>query len=298
MRILIAGATGFVGQFLCHSLTKGHEVYALTRSVEKAKDIIPGTTPVHWPDINSSFELPHTHFDVVINLLGENIAGGRWTEERKKALFDSRITGTKNLFKQLKSAQVDCYIQSSAVGFFGNTGDNLVTEDSVAGEGFLAKICQSWEGEALMHQDQYKRSAILRFGVVLGPNGGALDKMLPAFKLGIAGRLGDGKQYMPWIHVDDIVRIVEKLISDKSTQGIFNVVAPERVTNTEFTKTLGRVLGRPTILPAPEFAIKLALGEMSQVLLEGQNVEPEHLRHIGYEFKYPKLKEALDSVVS
>lgn len=298
MRILIAGATGFVGQFICHSLTKEHEVYALTRSVEKAKDIIPGTIPIHWPDINSSFELPHNKFDVVINLLGESIAGGRWTEERKKALFDSRITGTKNLFKQLKSAEIDCYIQSSAVGFYGDTKDNLVTEDSSSGDGFLSKICQSWEGEALMHQNQYKRAAILRFGIVLGPDGGALDKMLPAFKLGIAGRLGDGKQYMPWVHVEDIVGVVHKLISEKSYQGIFNMVAPERVTNAEFTKTLGNVLGRPTILPAPEFAIKLALGEMSQVLLAGQKVEPEHLKQIGYDFKYPKLKEALDSVVS
>ena len=300
MKILITGATGFIGQKLCQSLQKEHEVYGLVRDVKRASKKLSGINLVHWPDIHSSFELPAEieKIDVVINLMGENIAGGRWSDERKKALYDSRIVGTKNLFAQLKSVKIDTFIQASAVGFYGDTRDKKVDESVRAGSGFLAKICEHWENEALVHQDQYERLCIFRLGIVLGEAGGALNKMLPAFKLGIAGRLGDGKQFMPWIHREDVVGLFQEAIQDNSWKGIFNAVSPGLVTNAEFTQTLGDVLKRPTVIPAPEFAIKLALGEMSQVLLEGQGAVPKHALDKGYNFKYSELKQALSTIVS
>lgn len=298
MKILVTGATGFIGQKLCEKLKDDHEVYAPVRSLKSAEKKLPGVKLISWADIHSPFEIETQELDVVINLMGENIAGGRWTSDRKKALYDSRIVGTKNLFAQLKSVKINTVIQASAVGFYGNSGSRQVDEESSAGEGFLAKICENWENEAKIHKDQYQRLCIFRLGVVLGKGGGALEKMLPAFKFGVAGKLGDGQQYMPWIHRDDVIGMMVKAINDSSWNGIFNAVSPNPKTNEEFTKTLGDVLGRPTILPAPAFALKLILGDMSQVVLQGQNAQPKRALEGSYQFKFEELKPALSSIVS
>lgn len=297
MKILITGATGFIGQKLCESLKAEHEVLALVRNLKSAEKKLPGIKLISWPDIHSSFEINEPKLDVVINLMGENIAGARWSEERKKSLYDSRIIGTKNLFKQLKSTRISTFIQASAVGYYGDSGDEKVDENSSQGQGFLAKICENWENEAKIHQDQYERLCIFRLGVVLGENGGALEKMLPAFKFGVAGKLGDGEQYMPWIHRDDVIGLIKKAIETQSWMGVYNAVSPNPVTNLEFTKTLGNVLSRPTLLPAPEFALKLILGDMSRVLLDGQRALPAKALEAGYQFKYKEVKKALSAIV-
>jgi uncharacterized protein (TIGR01777 family) len=224
---------------------------------------------------------------------------GRWTEVKKRRILESRVKGTRLLSEALagrepRPAVLAC---ASAIGLYGDRGDEQVTEQSPAGEGFLADVVQAWEGAAAPARDGGIRVVNLRFGIVQSKDGGALATLLPIFRLGLGGPVGSGRQYVSWVAIDDVVGAIQYALANDSLSGPVNGVAPEPVRNSEYGRTLGRVLGRPAVLPAPAFAVRLALGEFAQELLGGQRVVPERLRRSGYEFRYPQLEPALRHVL-
>jgi uncharacterized protein (TIGR01777 family) len=233
--------------------------------------------------------------DAVVHLVGEPIVDSRWTDAQKKLIRDSRVLSTRNLVAGLRSAdsKPSALISGSAVGFYGNRGDEPLEENAAAGGGFLSETCRDWENEAAAASDVGIRVVQVRTGVVLSAEGGALKKMLPPFKVGVGGRLGSGRQWFPWIHIDDIVGIFRHAILTSSMKGPANGAAPEAVTNAEFTKQLGRALHRPAFLPVPELALRALMGEMADVLFDSQRVVPKAALEAGYEFQYPVLARAL-----
>jgi uncharacterized protein len=239
-------------------------------------------------------------FDAVIHFAGESIVG-RWTEEKKKAIRESRVQGTRNLAAALAQSKVRpaVLVCASAVGFYGNRGDELLREDSPGGQGFLPEVCREWEDASRIATEAGIRTVNIRIGLVLSAKGGALRSMLTPFKLGLGGRIGSGQQWWSWIHVDDIVRGIHHAIRTESLSGPVNLVAPNPVRNAEFTKVLAAVLGRPAFFPVPEFALRLAFGEMAaaELLLASQRVEPEKLRASGYTFRFRELRAALENLV-
>ncbi|MBN9394705.1 MAG: TIGR01777 family oxidoreductase [Candidatus Melainabacteria bacterium] len=285
MKIAIAGATGLVGKELTKYLTsKGHEVSAIRRE---------GSPEAPYPQVTPDYL---EQFDALINLAGENIAAGRWTDEQKKKILDSRVNTTRALVTALNQTKnkPTVFINTSAIGIYGNRGADLINEESSAGKGFLADVCRAWEAEANKAQRQNLRVAIARFGVVLDPKGGALNKMLLPFKMGAGGILGDGRQYMSWIGMHDLVRAIEYILETDSLIGPINMTAPNPATNQDFTSALGHVLHRPTIFPAPAFVLNIVLGQMAQeMLLEGSRVMPDQLTSKGFKFDYPNLENAL-----
>jgi len=292
MKILIGGSHGLVGTALIKSLeTEGHEIFRLVRHAPTSK------TEVEWSPDRYSIALARIEgFDAVVNLAGESIAEGRWTEDKKRRIRESRVKGTKLLGDALANLAVPpkILVCASAIGFYGNRGDELLTESSAPGDDFLAKVCAEWEGATALATEKGIRVVNARFGVILDTNGGALKKMLPPFRIGVGGKVGSGKQWMSWIALDDVVGGIQFALANDSIRGPVNFVAPVPVTNAEFTKTLGKVLSRPTIFPIPAFAIKLLFGEMGEaLLLGGQRVAPERLIAEGYEFSYPQLEQAL-----
>ncbi len=292
MKILIGGSHGLVGTALIKSLeTEGHEIFRLVRHAPASK------TEVEWSPDRYSIALARIEgFDAVVNLAGESIAEGRWTEDKKRRIRESRVKGTKLLGDALANLAVPpkIFVCASAIGFYGNRGDELLTETSAPGDDFLAKVCAEWENATALATEKGIRVVNARFGVILDTNGGALKKMLPPFRMGVGGKIGSGKQWMSWIALDDVVGGIQFALANDSIKGPVNFVAPVPVTNAEFTKTLGKVLSRPTIFPIPEFAIKLLFGEMGEaLLLGGQRVAPERLVAEGYEFSYPQLGQAL-----
>lgn len=297
MKILITGATGFIGQKLTNKfIQEGHEVHALVRNPKKAASLLDGAHLIQWSDIASTFETDQSFFDVVINLVGENIAQKRWNEERKQALYDSRVLATRNLFKSLKEVQIHTVIQASAIGIYGSRAAEKLDEESSLADDFLGRLCQDWEQAAKEQAHTYQRLCVFRLGVVLGAEG-ALAKMLPAFKLGVGGRLGSGTQFMSWVHIDDVIAAISNATEDSNFAGVYNLTAPHPVSNLEFTKTLGKALGRPTIFPAPAGMLQLILGEMSQLLLKGQRVYPKRLEQQGMSFQFKNLESALKDLV-
>ena len=232
--------------------------------------------------------------DAVINLSGEGIADRRWTEERKRALADSRLLSTRSLVAAInrQATPPRVFVSGSGIGYYGDRGDELLTESASPGADFLARLCVDWEREA-EQASAVTRVAIVRTALALHSSGGALARMLLPFKLGVAGRLGSGQQYFPWIHRRDWVALVNWLIATAEARGAFNAVAPTPVTNAEFTRTLGRVLRRPTILPAPAFALRLALGELADSLLTGQRAIPARAEEMGFRFQFRELEPAL-----
>ena len=236
----------------------------------------------------------------MIHLAGESIAGLRWTDEKKKAIRDSRVFGTRSMietFDKLKQ-KPKTFIAASAVGFYGDRGDDVLTESSSAGKTFLAEVAKEWEAESRRAEDLGIRTVLLRSAIVLSKEGGALATMLTPFKLGVGGVIGDGKQWMSWISLDDVVGIVNYALEHENVRGAVNNTSPNPVTNEEFTKTLGTVLYRPTFLPLPEFAVHMVLGEMGDaLLLDSTRVVPKRLMDAGYEFKYPELNSALKRAV-
>ncbi len=296
MRILITGATGLLGQALTTSLLEnGHEVLKASR-----KDPID-ESHVKW-SIDSGFADPEKleGLDVVVHLAGENVSGLRWTDEKKKAIRDSRILGTRNVVDAISNLKnkPKTFIASSAIGFYGERGDEEMTETSPAGDNFLAGVCKEWEIESRRAEDAGIRTVLLRTGIVLSKEGGALSTMLLPFKMGVGGVVGSGKQWMSWISLDDEVAIINYCIENENIRGAVNAVAPNPVTNAEFTKTLGEVLYRPTFLPLPEFAVSMIFGEMGDaLLLASTKVLPKRLEDAGFEFKYPNLKEAIENAV-
>jgi uncharacterized protein len=297
MKILISGASGLVGTALIPTLiAKGHSVVRLVRKKPS------GTDEIRW-DAEKGFsvgeEAKLEGFDAVIHLAGDNVAGGSWTDEKKRSIKESRTLGTKVLVEALKNLKKKpkIFISASAIGFYGNRGDEILTEESLKGTGFFPDVCDAWENEA-REAAAFARIVMLRIGVVLAKEGGALDKMLTPFKLGVGGVIGSGKQWMSWISIDDIIGIVNYAL-EKPLRGIYNTTAPTAATNYAFTKALGRALSRPTFFPLPEFAIKMMFGEMGEtLLLQGCRVEPKRLIEIGYKFKFPNLDEALKHVLS
>ena len=298
MKALVTGATGLVGLELLRRLE--HAV-VLTRDVtESERRLGAGVRawawqPSHEPAPAAAFE----GVDVVFHLAGEPVADGRWTEERKRRIRDSRVLGTRHLVATLaKSASLPrVLVCASGVDFYGHRGDTELREGTAKGQGFLSDVCEAWEAEARVAEGYGIRVVMARLGLVLALRGGALARMLPPFRLGIGGKLGDGRQWLPWVHLDDAVGLLLHAARDERLRGPLNVVAPEAVTNAQFTRALGQALGRPAVLPVPRLALRVVFGEISQALLDSRRVVPGVALETHYEFRYPRLAPALASCV-
>ena len=296
MNVLVSGSSGLIGSALVPALSAdGHAVRRLRRAPGSGADA------TSWnPDDGTFAEGALDGLDAVVHLAGENIAGGRWTASRKSRIRDSRVEGTRRLCAALAALETPprVLVAASAIGFYGDRGDALLDESAAPGIGFLPEVSRSWEAAAAPAREAGIRVVHLRIGIVLSPAGGALGQMLLPFKLGVGGVLGSGDQYMSWIALDDLVGIVRHALADESLSGPVNAVAPRAVTNREFTRTLGQVLRRPTILPAPAFALRIALGEMADaLLLASTRVDPAALRGGSFEFRHPELDGALRQVL-
>lgn len=295
--LLITGGTGFIGQVLCQKLIeKGYALTVLSRQREADVKAQCGRVT----SIQSLSELTdHSGFDGVINLAGEGIAEKRWSDERKQALRDSRIALTEHLVQTMRTFKHKpaVLVSGSAIGFYGDQGDRLVDENTQPNDDFSHRLCRDWENSANAATDDGIRVCFSRTGLVVGRDGGFLQRMLLPFKLCLGGRLGSGEQYMPWIHRQDVVNALVWMLENDSATGPYNVVSPNPVTNREFTRTLGRVLNRPTPFPAPAFVLRAAFGEMSRLLLTGQKARPERLLNEGFEFRFPELENALADAV-
>lgn len=299
MKIAIGGASGLIGKALGAFLgTGGHEVARLVRPSAEAD----GGSTISWDPYRAQIDAAALEgLDAVVLLSGENVAGGRWTRERKRKIMDSRTLTTRVLSEALARAEnkPKVLVCASAIGYYGDQGDQVLTERSRKGEGFLSDVCEAWEDSTRPAADAGIRVVNLRIGVVLSPEGGALAKMLPAFKVGAGGVLGSGEQYMSWISIEDVVGAIQHAIDTESLEGPVNLCAPNPVTNRELTETLGRVLGRPTVVPAPAFALRALFGrEMAdQTVLASQRVHPKRLEDSGYTFRHPDLEPALRALL-
>jgi uncharacterized protein (TIGR01777 family) len=296
MTFLIAGASGLVGGALIPFLkSQGHEVVRLVR--RKAR----GNAEIFWNPAAGELDAAKLRgVDVVINLAGENVAGGRWTKTRREAILNSRVMATRTLVSTIEKMKHRPFVlvSASATGIYGNRGDERVNEESMRGTGFLAEVCKAWENETAAVEALGLRAVALRAGVVLTPSGGALAKMLPAFKAGLGGEMGSGRQWFSWISVEDFVGAIYHAVIDQRCGGPVNAVAPGAVTNAEFTETLARVLKRPTLLPVPAWGLKMIFGQMAEeALLSGARVEPLRLDEARYGFRYGKLEDALRHVL-
>ena len=292
MKILISGSHGLVGAALIKSLEpEGHEIFRLVRHAPNSR------SEIEWSPDRYSIALARLEgFDAVVHLAGESIAEGRWSDEKKKRIRESRVKGTKLLGDALAnlSNPPRTLISASAIGYYGDRGDEVLTESSAPGDGFLPEVCVEWEKATALAREKGIRVVNTRFGVILDAHGGALQKMLPPFRMGIGGRIGSGKQWMSWIALDDVVGGIKFALTNETLSGPVNFVAPNPVTNSEFTKTLGKALSRPTLFPIPAFGIRLVFGEMGDaLLLSSTRVEPASLTKAGYQFQYPGLKDAL-----
>lgn len=292
MKIIIAGASGFVGTALAQVLVaEGHEVVRLVRREAAGKG------ELRWDPAVGKLEVAALEgVDAVVNLSGENVGAGRWTAKRRGAILQSRVDATRTLVTTMQklARKPVVFVSASAVGFYGERGDEVLRETSAIGHGFLSEVCLIWETHAEGAARVGIRTALLRFGVVLSPQGGALAKLLPIFRCGIGGRIGGGKQWMSWVSLADAVGAICHALRDERVSGPVNVVAPEVVTNAEFTQTLGRVLRRPAVLPVPAGVLRLIFGEMADAtLLASTRAAPERLRETGYAFRHETLEEAL-----
>jgi uncharacterized protein len=294
MHILITGGTGFVGSSLTNFLLgKGYRITILTH---KKNITIGGVKAIsNINEIKSNEKI-----DGIINLAGAAISKN-WSDNYKQELIASRVNTTKEIILLIKRLEKkpDILISASAIGYYGSQDDNIIDEKSQPHNEFTSQLCHKWESEALKAEDIGVRVCITRLGVVLGPNGGALKQMLPTFKMGIGGQIGSGKQYFSWVHIDDVILAFSFLIKNKKQSGIYNLTAPNPITNAHFTKALGKQLKRPTIFSVPSFVIKTLFGEMGEtLLLKGQRVLPKQLQQAGFIFKYPKIDEALENIIN
>ncbi len=293
MRIAVSGSTGLIGSEVVTVLSAaGHEVVRLVRRAPA-----PAEKAVRWDPEKGGVDAAGLEgLDAVVHLAGENIAAGRWTAARKAAIRDSRVNGTRLLCDTLAglSRPPKTLVCASAIGYYGDRGEELLTEDSSPGAGFLPEVCREWEAATEVAARKGIRVVALRIGVVLSPRGGALSRMLPPFRAGLGGVIGNGRQYVSWIALDDLVGVVLHALRSGELCGPVNAVAPVPVTNREFTEALGKVLSRPTLLPVPAFALRLALGEMADaLLLASARVAPRRLEETGYRFRFPELPAAL-----
>lgn len=295
--IFISGASGFIGEELArHFLEKGYNVsgvgtsaaHPLTQMYEKFSWISADTTePGEWQAVASKA-------DIVINLAGRTIFH-LWTQKYKEQIYDSRIKTTKNIVDAVSRGNCELFVSTSAVGIYGDRGDETLEETADIGEGFLADVCRDWESEAGKASLSGIRTCIMRLGVVLG-NKGALAKMMPAFKSFVGGPLGSGQHFFPWVHIRDIINTVE-LFSQSDLEGAFNLVGPETIRQKEFAKALGNALGRPSFLPVPAFVVKIVMGELGRSLLQSQKAIPKNLLESGFEFEFKSIGTALEDIV-
>ncbi len=301
MRVTLTGATGLIGPRLVRELQgRGDEVTVLTRDPQKAREALPGVDAVAWADPVGQ-PAPAAALagrDAVVNLAGEPVAQ-RWSDAVKRRIRASRELGTRNLVAGMRAADTPprVLVSSSAVGYYGPHGEERLDEQTPPGEDFLAEVCVAWEREAQAATELGARVVLVRTGVVLASDGGALKTMLPFFKLGIGGPVAGGRQYMPWIHLDDLVGIYLRALGDDGWSGPVNGSAPEPVTNRAFSKTLGKALGRPAFAPVPKLAIQALYGEMAAIVAEGQRAVPARTTELGYAFRHADLEAALRSAL-
>lgn len=300
MKIVLAGATGFIGSSLRDTLLeRGEELVILTRKT-KFPPASARLRYVHWEPSNTARLIPEMDgSNAVMNLAGEGIAERRWTKAQKEKIAESRIHATQTISRSIENARVKpaVLINASAVGYYGSRGSELITEASSAGRGFLPDVCQAWEEEAKRAEGSGVRVVRLRIGIVLGKGGGALRKILPPFKMFAGGWLGTGHQWMSWIAKEDLIRLVIHCLDRPEVKGAVNAVSPEPVTNKVFSLVLAQVLKRPCLVPVPAFALKLLLGEMSDMLLAGQRVLPQKAQASGFQFLYPDIRHALETIL-
>lgn len=308
MQIVVTGATGFIGRPLCRQLcSRDHSVTALSRDPERARQTLgERVRSLAWSENETGWQEAVQNADAVIHLAGEPIAGRRWTDAYRERIRASRVETTRRLAQAITSAPQPprTLLSASAVGYYGDTGDRSVTEKDPPGTDFLARVCQQWEAAATAATTAGVRVALLRIGIVLGP-GAALQKMLyplplpvSPWKLGLGGPLGNGRQWMPWIHLDDVIGLFVWALEQPRAEGAINLTAPDPVRNRDFARALGQILGRPALLPVPAFALKALVGDFASFLLSGQRVLPAAALQGGYRFRYPTLDEALRQAVA
>jgi uncharacterized protein (TIGR01777 family) len=304
VRVAVTGATGVIGRrAIAAMLERGDQVIALSRDPDQARDKLGGQVEAHaWADPKQT--PPPTaaleHADAVLNLLGEPIAQ-RWSDDSKREIRESRVLSTRSLVAAIAALPEDrrprALVSQSATGYYGPRGDERVDESDPAGDDFLARVTVEWEHEAGQATAAGVKVATTRTGVVLSSQGGALEKMLPPFKLGVGGPVAGGRQYVPWIHLDDVVGAMLRCLDDDAATGPVNLTAPNPVTNSELSKTLGRALHRPAVIPVPGLALKALYGEMATIVLTGQRAVPARLGELGYQFRHPDLEAALRDVL-
>lgn len=297
MRIIITGGSGFIGSTLANSLQRDqHEVIILSRSAQRPAGLAAGVSVLQW-DARSAAgwgELVNGN-TAIVNLAGANIAAGRWSATRKRQIISSRVDAGQAVVQavQQAAAKPQVVIQASAVGYYGPCGDEIITEAGPAGHDFLAGVCRQWEASTAAVEALGVRRIVIRTGVVLSADGGALPRMMLPFRFFAGGKLGSGNQYFPWIHLEDEVGAIRFLLEQPAASGIFNLAAPQPATNAQFTRTIGKVLGRPALLPVPAFALRALFGEMATVLLDGQRATPQRLEQAGYHFRFTNPAVAL-----
>ena len=300
MALLVTGGTGFVGRHFIENSNEAH-IAAVSRNSTKAQQTLGNAVSevISWDPLASTFKGSDVHFDKIVNLMGEPIAEGRWSTAKKKRIHDSRILGTRNLIDGLLATgkPPSVFVSASAIGIYGDTGEAVVDESHSVDDIFAASVCQAWEEEANRLTSHGTRVVCLRIGIVLGDGGGAIEKMLPIFKLGLGGKLGSGNQWLSWIHVDDVTGMINWAFETPSVTGPVNVTTPNPVRNAEFTRTLAQAVNRPALLPAPKFAMRLVFGEFANSLFFSQRIVPKVALEQGYKFKHPHLAEAIADVV-
>lgn len=302
MRVIITGGSGFIGQKLAASLVgDDYEVILLSRQPEKARGRVTNANVVGW-DGRTAQGWGHLAegADAIVNLAGESIGGSgivpsRWSEERKRNILQSRLDAAAAVIEAVRSAKTKpgVVVQASAVGYYGAAGDALLTEAAPPGNDFLASVCAQWENASAPLDALGVRRAVIRTGLVLSPQGGVLPRLMLPFRFFGGGTLGSGRQWYPWIHIDDAIRAIRFLISTESARGTFNLSAPNPLTNRDFSRVLGRVMHRPALLPVPSFALRLALGEMATLVLDGQRAVPQSLSKLGFTFRFSEAEAAL-----
>ncbi len=300
MKVAVTGGTGFIGSCLVDRLqAEGHQVLLLVRNVSKAQQRFPKAEVISYtPKVSGAWQKAIASCDGVVNLAGEPISN-RWTENSKQEILESRSVGTAKIVEAINQAnpKPSVLVNASAVGYYGTSETAVFDETSSPGNDFLAEVCKAWEAEAEKVKASGTRLAILRTGIVLGPDGGVLTKMMFPFQLFAGGPLGDGKQWVSWIHCEDLVSLIIKALTDSTVAGVLNGTAPNPVSMGELCQELGNIIQRPSWLPVPGFALELLLGEASKLVLEGQNVKPQKTEATGFRFQYPTVKAALSQIL-